>query len=411
MEEFSVDSENASFINRSPNTTSGTIQIVIESLIAFFASVTNGALILLILTSRSLRKPTNYLIVSLCCSGLTMGVVILPLHLMADFMKFPGKRVMCVFVHSFILVTFSGSLVTSLLIASERSFAIVHPFLYIQYATTKNVLIVCVLSWLLAACMFIYPMVYYSRINFAIEDCSFTSTIPSKYGVALISIGFVFFFLIASFYVRIYFVVRRHLRRIAANESMCNRLRLPLTEMRGPSPSPGRCNQIIHAELEKLEIDPKRNITTITLRDTLSPELQRERGINRNYNLEQPKLKKESKKTAMLAIIILCTLTCMLPIMIVIIIKYHEIDVPTYILIPAMLLCFVLGLSDAFVFGFAYKEFRKAFVYKFYKMKNWYNNIFSKNKAIGRTERSLSLSTAKGIEQECTNNAHQKYQH
>lgn len=127
------------------------------SLLLIADLVGNGLVILVILSSRPMKTPMNYLLINLALADIMVAIFMAPSFVMSDFTHPDGATgdLLCKTVTGSNLAWVGGfaSVLSLVFIAVERYYAVLHPF-SIQYKfTTKRIKILVLVGWIIAVIM------------------------------------------------------------------------------------------------------------------------------------------------------------------------------------------------------------------------------------------------------------------
>ena len=127
------------------------------SLLLIADLVGNGLVILVILSSRPMKTPMNYLLINLALADIMVAIFMTPSFVMSDFTHPDGATgdLLCKTVTGSNLAWVGGfaSVLSLIFIAVERYYAVIHPF-SIQYKfTTKRIKILVLVGWIIAVIM------------------------------------------------------------------------------------------------------------------------------------------------------------------------------------------------------------------------------------------------------------------
>lgn len=148
------------------------------SVLVFPNLVGNSLVILVILKSRSLRTPMNYLLLNLAVADLMMGVSMFPRFILSDTFVHPRGRagdVLCKIVMAGNLgwIGAISSIFSLVLISLERYYVIMKPLSIRHRITTKKLKTLVPISWT-AAVIFVIPIFYISHFDEDLGMCNHT---------------------------------------------------------------------------------------------------------------------------------------------------------------------------------------------------------------------------------------------
>ncbi|XP_033889499.3 D(2) dopamine receptor-like [Acipenser ruthenus] len=183
--------------------------------------VGNGLVIWAVYRQKSLQTPTNALLVNLAVSDLLRCFIDCPLLIIIDVLGYNGFDLGIVLCHAQVF-TFSLSscvqLFTMASISAERYQAIAHPFKTSK--RKKRVKISIPLTWALATLISIISvtLVKSTPVYVKCRGFSIDLTYYDAFGLyILVPVWFVTLSLITRFYLRIFFLVRTHAKKIFDN--------------------------------------------------------------------------------------------------------------------------------------------------------------------------------------------------
>ncbi len=188
-------------------TTFGTVVDVVVLVISGLIIFTNTITIAVICKYLKLRTITNMLILNLSLGDLLLGITI-PLCVSVGHVSSPNNN-LCRSCFLMILLSLSVSLCTVAVIALERYFAIVHPFVHRVRVTKRLVLVVIALVWILCISLILSNLANRQSFCNGVERHVW-HTIVSVVLILLI------IFTCAYAYIRIYLVAKEHVSRIQA---------------------------------------------------------------------------------------------------------------------------------------------------------------------------------------------------
>ncbi|XP_052126119.1 5-hydroxytryptamine receptor 1-like [Frankliniella occidentalis] len=108
---------------------------------------------------RKLRRPCNYLLVSLAVSDICVAVLVMPMALLYEvFGRWDFGRVMCDLWVSFDVLSCTASILNLCMISVDRYYAITKPLEYGVKRTPRRMVGCVSLVWLMAACISLPPL-------------------------------------------------------------------------------------------------------------------------------------------------------------------------------------------------------------------------------------------------------------
>ena len=127
--------------------------IILLSLILIIGVIGNGFAIVIIVNSKRLRShPTNIFIASLAATDLGAVLFVIPIRIDSYFhnQSFCFSMHICRLLNITDLIFHIGSVSHLFIIAAERFLAIIMPFVYQRYVTTRTAVICAILTWVYA---------------------------------------------------------------------------------------------------------------------------------------------------------------------------------------------------------------------------------------------------------------------
>ncbi|XP_056635000.1 5-hydroxytryptamine receptor 1-like isoform X1 [Diorhabda sublineata] len=214
---------------------------------------------------RKLRRPCNYLLVSLAVSDLCVAILVMP---MATFYEINGKwifgEIMCNLWVSFDVLSCTASILNLCMISVDRYYAITKPLEYGVKRTPKRMILWVILVWCFAACISLPPLLILGN-----EHSEMGANGRPTSNVCLVSqdFGYQVYATMCSFYIPltvmmvVYYKIFRAARRIVNEEkraqshleshcyleiSVKNGGGPPENKISSQSPSPGNPAKINH---------------------------------------------------------------------------------------------------------------------------------------------------------------------
>ncbi|XP_043196892.1 adenosine receptor A2b-like [Amphibalanus amphitrite] len=200
-----------------------------EILVGIVAAVGNSLVCIVFVTDRRLRKQTNYYILSLALSDLLVGVLGVPVAVLAS-VGLPRALGACLVSISVLLILCTTSILNLLAVSVDRFWAILYPMQYARIMTSQLVTGIIIGCWVLGAVVGLLPVMGWNAGPY--PSCLFTRVMDYDYLVFLYFATIVFPGLVmAVFYIRIYIVVVKQVRSMSffshlpesARESSCYR--------------------------------------------------------------------------------------------------------------------------------------------------------------------------------------------
>ncbi|CAG9819255.1 unnamed protein product [Phaedon cochleariae] len=171
---------------------------------------------------RKLRRPCNYLLVSLAVSDLCVAILVMP---MATFYEINGRwifgEIMCNLWVSFDVLSCTASILNLCMISVDRYYAITKPLEYGVKRTPRRMILWVVLVWCLSACISLPPLLILGN-----EHSEIAENGDKTYEVCLVSQDFAYqvYATMCSFYIPltvmmlVYYKIFRAARRIVNEE-------------------------------------------------------------------------------------------------------------------------------------------------------------------------------------------------
>ncbi|XP_037090841.1 adenosine receptor A2b-like [Pollicipes pollicipes] len=186
---------------------------VCEVLVAITAALGNSLVCLVFLTDRRLRKHTNYYILSLALSDMLVGILGVPVAVLAS-AGLPKALQACLFSISVLLILCTTSILNLLAVSVDRFWAILYPMQYARIMTGQLVTGIIIGCWVLGAVVGLLPVMGWNAGPYPF--CIFTRVMDYNYLVFLYFATIVFpGLLMAIFYIRIYIVVVKQVRSMS----------------------------------------------------------------------------------------------------------------------------------------------------------------------------------------------------
>jgi len=171
----------------------------------------NLLVIAAVYSTRTLRKVTNYSLVSLAFADLLVGFVVLPVRAVEAWAFHWSRNILwCQFSLSLTLLSLSASVLNLLIVTVERYVAIISPFTYASKITTRRNFYVIILIWVSAFLVSFLPFVAFKSTTAKEREhqhkvCRFADTLSSEYLVFFsVTVVFIPTLCISLAYLRIY---------------------------------------------------------------------------------------------------------------------------------------------------------------------------------------------------------------
>uniref|UniRef100_A0A182W1C2 G-protein coupled receptors family 1 profile domain-containing protein n=1 Tax=Anopheles minimus TaxID=112268 RepID=A0A182W1C2_9DIPT len=144
----------------SPNVTISTIVISIILLAVIVGTVIGNVLVCVaVCLVRKLRRPCNYLLVSLAISDLCVALLVMPMALLYEVLEeWRFGEVFCDIWVAFDVLSCTASILNLCAISVDRYWAITKPLEYGVKRTPRRMIACIVLVWLAAACISLPPL-------------------------------------------------------------------------------------------------------------------------------------------------------------------------------------------------------------------------------------------------------------
>lgn len=211
-------------INTSGYTRAEAIIISIIFILIIIGTVVGNILVCLaVCLVRKLRRPCNYLLVSLAISDLCVAILVMPI---ATLYEIQGRwifgKILCNIYVSFDVLCCTASILNLCMISVDRYYAITKPLEYGVKRTPKRMILWVILVWCFAACISLPPLFTLGN-EYSIED---PNTGERHDNVCLVSqnIWYQLYATMCSFYIPlavmmlVYYKIFRAARRIVHEE-------------------------------------------------------------------------------------------------------------------------------------------------------------------------------------------------
>ncbi|KAL2082175.1 hypothetical protein ACEWY4_021993 [Coilia grayii] len=192
--------------------------VVAELVIAVLSTAGNLLVCVAVAINRRLRTVTNYFLVSLAVADVCVGALAIPCAILTDLGIPQHQLYLCLFMLSVLIMLTQSSIFSLLAVAIERYVAIFLPFRHQRIMTPRNALLIIVATWVLAFLIGLVPLMGWYRQPAESGHCFFVLVVDMTYMVYFNFFACVLAPLVAMFliYARIFAVVKRQARRIAA---------------------------------------------------------------------------------------------------------------------------------------------------------------------------------------------------
>lgn len=214
-----------------------TPQVIIISvilLIVIFGTIVGNILVCVaVCMVRKLRRPCNYLLVSLAVSDLCVAILVMPTALLNEVLsEWNFGDVFCDIWVSFDQLSCTASILNLCAISVDRYWAITKPLEYGVKRTPRRMMMCVVLVWLGAACISLPPLLILSNEHY--DD-----KMKKKICIVCQNFGYQIYATLGSFYIPlavmlfVYYQIFRAARRIVLDEKRAQ-TRLENTMNGGP---------------------------------------------------------------------------------------------------------------------------------------------------------------------------------
>ncbi|XP_035723001.1 5-hydroxytryptamine receptor 1-like isoform X1 [Vespa mandarinia] len=201
---------------------------------------------------RKLRRPCNYLLVSLAVSDLCVALLVMPMALLYEIShNWTFGALMCDLWVSFDVLSCTASILNLCMISLDRYWAITKPLQYGVKRTPKRMIIYVTLVWLVAACVSLTPLLIIENAH------TYSETGPSHCTVCQ-NFFYQIYATLVSFYIPLIVMIQVYYR------IFCAARKIVLEERKAQSHLESRCY---------LDIEP-------SVQNPMAP------GINRQFNSE-----------------------------------------------------------------------------------------------------------------------------
>lgn len=168
---------------------------------------------------RKLRRPCNYLLVSLAVSDLCVAILVMPMALLYEILgRWSFGPVVCDLWVSFDVLSCTASILNLCMISVDRYYAITKPLEYGVKRTPRRMILCVSLVWLGAACISLPPLLILGN------EHGRTETGTSQHCVVCQNFGYQIYATLGSFYIPltvmivVYYKIFRAARRIVLEE-------------------------------------------------------------------------------------------------------------------------------------------------------------------------------------------------
>jgi 5-hydroxytryptamine receptor 7 len=174
---------------------------------------------------RKLRRPCNYLLVSLAVSDLCVAILVMPMALLYEILgRWSFGPVVCDLWVSFDVLSCTASILNLCMISVDRYYAITKPLEYGVKRTPRRMIACVSLVWLGAACISLPPLLILGNEHGPTDTASTASSASSQQCVVCQNFGYQIYATLGSFYIPltvmivVYYKIFRAARRIVLEE-------------------------------------------------------------------------------------------------------------------------------------------------------------------------------------------------
>ncbi|XP_044727064.1 5-hydroxytryptamine receptor 1-like [Chrysoperla carnea] len=197
------------------------IVALVLTIVIFGTVVGNILVCIAVCLVRKLRRPCNYLLVSLAVSDLCVAILVMPIALLYEILgNWPFGPLVCNLWVSFDVLSCAASILNLCMISVDRYYAITKPLEYGVKRTPKRMIFCVFLVWLGAACISLPPLLILGNEH---EQINKDGTIVPSCTVCQ-NFGYQIYATLGSFYIPltvmmiVYYKIFRAARRIVLDE-------------------------------------------------------------------------------------------------------------------------------------------------------------------------------------------------
>lgn len=202
-----------------PNLTPQVIIISVILLIVIFGTIVGNILVCVaVCMVRKLRRPCNYLLVSLAVSDLCVAILVMPTALLNEVLnEWVFGDVFCDIWVSFDVLSCTASILNLCAISVDRYWAITKPLEYGVKRTPRRMMLCVALVWLGAACISLPPLLILGNVHY-------DPKMKKQICVVCQNFGYQIYATLGSFYIPlavmlfVYYQIFRAARRIVMDE-------------------------------------------------------------------------------------------------------------------------------------------------------------------------------------------------
>ncbi|CAM1327392.1 ador-1 (predicted) [Pycnogonum litorale] len=187
-----------------------------EIIVAVFATFGNALVILIFCRHRRIRKTTNYYIVSLAVADLLVGMFGIPFAILTS-IGIPENFLACKFMLSLLLVLCTASILNLVAVSVDRFWAILYPLSYKRLMHSRTIIVIIIGCWTLGVLIGFLPVMGWNEGKPSHPGCYFVAIMNYDFLLFIYFVTIVLpTLLMAWFYGRIYSVVLKQIKQIAA---------------------------------------------------------------------------------------------------------------------------------------------------------------------------------------------------
>ncbi|XP_001606275.2 5-hydroxytryptamine receptor 1 [Nasonia vitripennis] len=212
---------------------------------------------------KKLRKPCNYLLVSLAVSDICVALLVMPMAMLFEIKgSWSFGPTMCEIWVSFDVLSCTASILNLCMISVDRYYAISKPLDYGVKRTTRRMIIYVAFVWLGAACISLPPLLVlgneYTETEDGLSHCSVCQ-----------NFGYQIYATLGSFYIPLFVMI------LVYYKIFCAARKIVLEEKRAQSHLEAYCHLDIEQQLPAPILHPKANSDGQTNRVTSPTEHHR----------------------------------------------------------------------------------------------------------------------------------------
>ena len=184
-----------------------------------------------ILSNRRLQNPTNYFILSLSLSDLSLGILVLPFSTINSILSsWPLGAIFCNIYNSFDVMLCTVSILNLFAISLDRYYAVTYPLRYVQRVNSRRVFWVCMGIWIFSFVMAFVPIHLGLNTPQGVvqnfkhpKQCVF---LLNQIYVLLVSIGtyFIPLIIMCTVYTKVFYIAKKQVKNINKMTQIGNHL-------------------------------------------------------------------------------------------------------------------------------------------------------------------------------------------